>query len=61
MVHVEAIQVPVVGVCIYFTKMKKEFYGGKLNTTNNQMELTAAIEGLKVLKEPLQSKIIYRF
>ena len=23
----------------------------KLNTTNNQMELTAAIEGLKVLKE----------
>ena len=58
MVHVEAIQVPVVGVCIYFTKNeKKEFYGGKLNTTNNQMELTAAIEGLKVLKEPCKVKL----
>ena len=58
MAHVEAIQVPVVGVCIYFTKMKKkEFYGGKLNTTNNQMELTAAIEGLKVLKEPCKVKL----
>ena len=58
MVHVEAIQAPVVGVCIYFTKMKKkEFYGGKLNTTNNQMELTAAIEGLKVLKEPCKVKL----
>lgn len=31
---------------------EKTLYGGTHNTTNNQMELTAAIEGLKALKEP---------
>ncbi|MBL4801010.1 MAG: ribonuclease HI [Emcibacter sp.] len=30
----------------------KELIGGKAETTNNQMELTAAIEGLKSLKGP---------
>ena len=29
----------------------KEIFGGKLDVTNNQMELSAAIEGLAVLKE----------
>ena len=31
-------------------KQKKELYGAKENTTNNIMELTAIIEGLKALK-----------
>lgn len=31
---------------------KKEIYGAENNTTNNRMELMAAIEGLKVLKSP---------
>lgn len=33
---------------------KKEIYGAKENTTNNQMELMAAIEGLKALKRPCE-------
>ena len=31
---------------------EKEISGGEAGTTNNRMELTAAIEGLKALKEP---------
>jgi ribonuclease HI len=30
---------------------EKELFGGERETTNNRMELTAAIEGLKALKE----------
>tara|TARA_B100000989_G_scaffold188543_1_gene141944 strand:+ start:1555 stop:1992 length:438 start_codon:yes stop_codon:yes gene_type:complete len=45
------------GVYLLYKNEKKEFYGGKLNTTNNKMELTAAIEGLKVLKEPCKVKL----
>ena len=45
------------GVYLLYKNEKKEFYGGKLNTTNNQLELTAAIEGLKVLKEPCKVKL----
>ncbi|MFW5607069.1 MAG: RNase H family protein, partial [Campylobacter hyointestinalis] len=33
---------------------KKSASGGKANTTNNQMELIAVIEGLKALKEPCE-------
>ena len=40
------------GVLIEYGDTKKEYFGGELNTTNNQMELKAAIEGLKALKEP---------
>lgn len=40
------------GVLIEYGDTRKEYFGGELNTTNNQMELTAAIEGLKALKEP---------
>ena len=36
---------------VYETKEKK-LYGGQKDTTNNQMELKAAIEGLKALSEP---------
>lgn len=33
---------------------EKELSGGEAQTTNNRMELTAAIEGLKALKEPCE-------
>jgi len=39
------------GALIKFNDSEKEIYGGIKYTTNNQMELTAAIEGLRVLKE----------
>jgi ribonuclease HI len=42
------------GVLIEYADIKKEYFGGMHNTTNNQMELMAAIEALKVLKEPCQ-------
>ena len=36
---------------------KKEISGGKKNTTNNVMEITAVIEGLKLLKYPCEVEI----
>ena len=41
------------GVLIEYENITKEYFGGERNTTNNQMELRAAIEALKVLNEPL--------
>ena len=40
------------GALIKFDEVKKEIFGGSKDTTNNQMELSAAIEGLAILKEP---------
>ena len=40
------------GVLIEHGDFKKELFGGMQETTNNQMELQAAIEGLKALSEP---------
>ncbi len=40
------------GVLMTFEGVEKEIYGGKSSTTNNQMELSAAIKGLTALKEP---------
>ena len=40
------------GALIKFDAAEKEIFGGQNNTTNNQMELSAAIEGLSILKEP---------
>ena len=39
------------GALIKFEGVEKEIFGGQNNTTNNQMELAAAIEGLASLKE----------
>ena len=39
------------GALLMYQGNKKEISGGKSNTTNNVMELTAVIEGLKLLKE----------
>ena len=40
------------GALIRFDSVEKKIFGGQANTTNNQMELSAAIEGLAILKEP---------
>ena len=37
--------------------MKKEIFGGMKKTTNNVMEITAVIEGLKLLKYPCDVEI----
>jgi ribonuclease HI len=39
------------GALIRYKTIEKEFYGGEKQTTNNRMELTAAIEGLKAVKD----------
>jgi ribonuclease HI len=46
------------GVLIKYEGLEKEIFGSKHNVTNNQMELTAAIEGLVALKEPC-SVVLY--
>ena len=40
------------GAVLQFGDRERELYGGAENTTNNRMELTAAIEALKALTEP---------
>ena len=42
------------GVLIKYKEHSKEMYGGDASTTNNKMELTAAIEALKEIKEPCE-------
>lgn len=40
------------GVLLRLGKHEKRLYGGELETTNNRMELLAAIRGLEALKRP---------
>ena len=40
------------GAILMLGENKREISGGKKNTTNNVMELTAVIEALKLLKRP---------
>ena len=40
------------GAILEYKGTQKELSGGDASTTNNRMELTAVIEGLKALKEP---------
>ena len=42
---------------LIYGENKKEIYGGNKNTTNNIMELTAIIEGLKALKTECEVEI----
>ena len=42
------------GALIIENGEEKEIYGGSFNTTNNKMELTAAIMALKEIKEPCE-------
>ena len=39
------------GVYIKFNNVEKDLYGGNPETTNNQMEMQAALEALKYLKD----------
>ena len=42
---------------LHHNSTEKEIYGAEQQTTNNRMELTAAIEALKLLKEPCEAEI----
>lgn len=46
------------GALLRFGGIEKSLYGGEADTTNNRMELTAAIEGLKALKEPCKVVLV---
>ena len=39
------------GAVLYSADKTKEIYGGELDTTNNRMELSAALHALKALKK----------
>lgn len=45
------------GTILMYEDTKKEISGGKKDTTNNVMEITAVIEGLKLLKYPCEVEI----
>jgi ribonuclease HI len=45
------------GVLLRYGDRERELYGGEHHTTNNRMELRAAIEGLKALKEPCRVEL----
>ena len=45
------------GIVLIYNDYIKEFSGYNENTTNNQMEITAVIEGLKKVKEPCKINI----
>lgn len=42
------------GVLMLWNGEEKEIYGGEINTTNNRMELLAAIKGLESLKRDMK-------
>ena len=45
------------GCILIYKDITKEFSGGCSQTTNNRMEITGIIEGLKKLKEPCEVQI----
>ena len=45
------------GVVMRFGAHEKDLYGGEQETTNNRMELMAAIQGLQALKKPCRVKL----
>ena len=42
------------GIVLRYKGVEKEFSGFADNTTNNRMEITAVVEGFKLLKEPCE-------
>ena len=46
------------GGILEFKGKRKEYSGAHRHTTNNRMELQGVIEGLKLLKEPCDVKVI---
>ncbi|MGP1396385.1 MAG: ribonuclease HI [Inquilinaceae bacterium] len=45
------------GAILRFDGREKELYGGEPNTTNNRMELMAAIKALEALKRPVPATL----
>ena len=45
------------GTILMFRENKKEISGGKANTTNNIMEITAVLEGFRMLKYPCEVEV----
>lgn len=41
-----------------YGQLKREMFGCSPHTTNNRMEITAAIEGLRALKEPCEVEVV---
>jgi ribonuclease HI len=41
-----------------YGETKRELYGSERATTNNRMELTAAIEGLRAVREPSEIEVV---
>lgn len=46
------------GALLRYNDTEKELYGGRLDTTNNQMELLAAIEGLNAVTRPCEIVVV---
>ncbi len=46
------------GVVLSWDGQMKKLSGGQIDTTNNQMELTAVIKGLEALKRPVRLHIV---
>jgi len=46
------------GVLLQYRDREKELYGGEPETTNNRMELTAAIKGLEALNKSCRVRIV---
>ncbi len=46
------------GALLLFNGEEKELTGGEFETTNNRMELIAAIQGLQALKKPCQVRLV---
>jgi ribonuclease HI len=45
------------GAVLHFKDQEKELWGGELQTTNNRMELMAAIQALEALKRPCRVEL----
>lgn len=45
------------GAIMTFGEHRKEMYGGETETTNNRMELMAAIKALEALKRPTEAEL----
>ena len=46
------------GVLLRYGDKEKELYGGEVETTNNRMELMAAIMALETLTEPCRVTVL---
>lgn len=46
------------GALLCYGDKERELYGGERDTTNNRMELSAAIEGLGALSEPCAVRLV---